>query len=60
MGVWFLASSVGNYIGGRVSSFYEALALPTLFGAVAAFAIGAGVIMFLLVPPIKRMMGRVN
>ena len=60
MGVWFLASSVGNYIGGRVSSFYEAFALPTLFGAVAAFAIGAGVIMFLLVPPIKRMMGRVH
>ena len=43
MGVWFLATSVGNFIGGRVSGLYESLALPTLFGAVAAFAIVAGV-----------------
>ena len=34
MGVWFLATSVGNFIGGRVSSLYESLALPSLFGAV--------------------------
>ncbi len=60
MGVWFLASSVGNYMGGRVSAFYESFALPTLFGAVAAFAIVAGLILFALVPPIKRMMGEVN
>ncbi len=60
MGVWFLASSVGNYMGGRVAAFYESFALPTLFGAVAAFAIAAGLIMFALVPPIKKMMGRVN
>jgi POT family proton-dependent oligopeptide transporter len=60
MGVWFLGSSVGNYIGGRVSAFYESWALPSLFGAVAAFAIVAGIIMFMLVPPIKRMMGEVN
>ena len=36
MGVWFLATSVGNFIGGRVSGLYESLALPSLFGAVAA------------------------
>ncbi|MDQ3212664.1 MAG: peptide MFS transporter [Acidobacteriota bacterium] len=56
MGVWFLASSAGNYIGGRVSAFYESWALPSLFGAVAAFAILAGCIMFALVPPVRRMM----
>jgi POT family proton-dependent oligopeptide transporter len=28
MGVWFLATSVGNYIGGRVSGFYESAPLP--------------------------------
>ena len=58
MGVWFLASSVGNYIGGRVSAFYESWALPSLFGAVAAFAIVAGCIMFALVPPVRRMIRR--
>jgi POT family proton-dependent oligopeptide transporter len=45
MGVWFLGSSVGNYIGGRVGGMYESLPLPTLFGVVAMFGIAAGVLM---------------
>src|SRR5918993_4550875 len=57
MGVWFLATSVGNFIGGRVSSFYESWALPSLFGAVGLFAIGAGILLFLFVKPIKHLMG---
>jgi len=60
MGIWFLATSVGNYIGGRVAGLYESFALPTLFGAVAAFSALAAVVMFALTPWIKRMMGRVN
>jgi POT family proton-dependent oligopeptide transporter len=60
MGIWFLATSVGNYIGGRVSGLYESFALPTLFGAVAAFACVAGLVMFALTPWIKKMMGKVN
>ena len=32
MGVWFLATSVGNFIAGRLSGFYEAMPLPDLFG----------------------------
>jgi len=56
MGVWFLAASVGNFIGGRVSGFYESFALPDLFGTVAAFAIVAGVILFALVPSIRKLM----
>ena len=38
MGVWFLGTSVGNYLGGRAAGFYESMPLPNLFGAVAAFA----------------------
>jgi POT family proton-dependent oligopeptide transporter len=60
MGIWFLATSVGNYIGGRVSGFYESFPLPTLFTAVAVFGVVAAVVMLALTPPIKRMMGRVN
>ena len=60
MGIWFLATSVGNYIGGRVSGFYESFPLPSLFSAVAVFGVVAAVVMFALTPPIKRMMGRVN
>ena len=60
MGIWFLATSVGNYIGGRVAGLYESFALPSLFGAVAAFSVIAALVMFALTPWIKRMMGRVN
>jgi POT family proton-dependent oligopeptide transporter len=54
MGVWFLASSVGNYIGGRLAAFYETMPLPMLFGAVAAFGIGAGIVMLLLAKPMSK------
>jgi POT family proton-dependent oligopeptide transporter len=60
MGVWFLATSVGNFIGGRISALYESWPLPSLFGAVGMFAIGAGILLFLFVRPIKRLMGEVN
>ena len=57
MGVWFLATSVGNFIGGRVASFYESFAVPSLFTAIAVFAIAAGVVLLALVRPINRMAG---
>jgi POT family proton-dependent oligopeptide transporter len=60
MGVWFLATSVGNFIAGRISGFYESLALPMLFGAVGFFAIAAGLLLFVFVKPIKRLMGEVH
>jgi POT family proton-dependent oligopeptide transporter len=55
MGVWFLATAVGNYAGGRVAGLYESLPLPTLMGAVAAFAIVAGLILFVFVRPMRRL-----
>jgi POT family proton-dependent oligopeptide transporter len=60
MGVWFLATSVGNFIAGRVSGFYESMPLPQLFQTVAIVGIVAGIVMLVLSPPIKRMMGEVN
>jgi POT family proton-dependent oligopeptide transporter len=55
MGVWFLATSVGNYIGGRVSSFYESWPLPSLFGAVAMFGIVAGLVLLVFAKPMRRL-----
>ena len=60
MGVWFLSLSIGNYVGGRLAAFYEALPLPTLFGAVGGFAIAGGVLLALLVRPMVRLMGGVR
>ncbi len=57
MGVWFLGSSVGNYIGGRLAGFYEAWTLPSLFGAVTAFSVVAGVLLLLAARP-PRAAGR--
>lgn len=60
MGIWFLATSVGSFVGGTVASYYEALPLPTLFGLVAAFSIGAGLVMALCARPLQRLMGGVR
>jgi POT family proton-dependent oligopeptide transporter len=60
MGVWFLSISIGNYLGGRVASFYEALPLPTLFGVIGALAMAAGVLLALFVRPIVRLMAGVR
>jgi POT family proton-dependent oligopeptide transporter len=58
MGVWFLATSVGNYLGGRMGGLYETFSLPGLFGAVALFAMGAAAVLALLIRPIRRMLER--
>ncbi|HKT81193.1 MAG TPA: peptide MFS transporter [Vicinamibacterales bacterium] len=55
MGVWFLGVSVGNYIGGRIAGLYESMSLPSLFGAVAAFAIVFGVLMWLFSGTLNRL-----
>jgi proton-dependent oligopeptide transporter, POT family len=55
MGFWFLALSAGNYVGGRLAALYEAWTLPSLFGAVAAFGIGAGIVMLLIARPVSRL-----
>lgn len=56
MGVWFLATSVGNFISGRVSGLYEAMALPSLFGTVAAIGIVLGVILILMTPAMRSLL----
>lgn len=58
MGVWFLATSVGSYIGGRVAGLYEAFSLPAIFAAVTGYALLAALVMALLIGPIKRMLAR--
>ena len=56
MGVWFLAASVGNYLGGSVSGYYEKFELPTLLFAVAMSAFVMAGLMFVLSIPMKRML----
>jgi POT family proton-dependent oligopeptide transporter len=54
MGVWFLAASIGSYIGGRVGGLYDTLTLPQIFGALTVFALIATVLMGCAVKPLRR------
>jgi POT family proton-dependent oligopeptide transporter len=56
MGVWFLAASVGNYLGGAVASLYETFALPALFTAITAVALLATLFMAFSIKPLLRML----
>jgi POT family proton-dependent oligopeptide transporter len=58
LGVWFLASSVGNFIGGNVSGFYETFTTDQIFMAVAGFTLVMCIVLALFVKPIKRMLAR--
>jgi POT family proton-dependent oligopeptide transporter len=60
MGVWFLAIAVGNKMAGWIAGFSSTVPLTTLFGGLAAATLGAAVILFILIKPIKSMMGGVK
>jgi len=48
MGFWFLASFFGNYLSGWLGSFYPYMPHRAFFSTMAAVALGAGGVMFLL------------
>jgi POT family proton-dependent oligopeptide transporter len=63
MGVWFLASSIGSKLAGYLSGFFvsdNSWQLTKLYGGIAAGLLLATVILALLTPTIKRLMGRVS
>ncbi|SPF46148.1 Uncharacterized transporter YclF [Candidatus Sulfopaludibacter sp. SbA4] len=60
MGIWFLSTSIGNWLAGEAASVYSSMPLPTLFGSVAAFTIGAALVLALLIKPTVRMMSGVK
>ena len=60
MGVWFLASSVGNFIGGQVAGVFEKFPLPWIFGSVFGVCMVFTLIAVALIRPIRRMMGSVH
>jgi proton-dependent oligopeptide transporter, POT family len=60
LGVWFLGSSVGNYIGGRVSGLFETLPLPQLFGAVFGVCMLFTLAAVIAIRPLRRLMGGVH
>jgi POT family proton-dependent oligopeptide transporter len=62
MGVWFLASSLGSKLAGYLSGFYLANPerLTKLYGGIAVGLLVSAVILAVLTPTVKRLMGRVQ
>lgn len=59
MGIWFLAASVGNLIGGLVGGHVDpenVQQIPQLFTTTTLFLFGAAAILALLIVPIRKMM----
>jgi POT family proton-dependent oligopeptide transporter len=60
MGVWFLASALGNFIGGRIAGLFETFPLPQLFGTVCLTTGASAIILLFLIKPIRSLMGGVH
>jgi POT family proton-dependent oligopeptide transporter len=59
MGIWFLATAVGNLIAGLVGGGVDPERLeqmPKLFTLTTVFITGAAVALALMIVPIRRMM----
>jgi proton-dependent oligopeptide transporter, POT family len=63
MGVWFLASALGSKLAGYLSTFFVSnnpTQLMKLYGGIAVGLLVATVVLALMTPMIKRLMGRVS
>ena len=60
MGIWFTATSFGNLMAGLLAGKMESMGLVQLFGAVAMWTAGAGLLLVLISRPVKRLMGGVK
>jgi POT family proton-dependent oligopeptide transporter len=60
LGVWFLADSVGNKVAGYAAGFISSAPLPQLFGVIAAVCLAASAVAFVMIRPVKGLMGGVK
>jgi POT family proton-dependent oligopeptide transporter len=56
MGLWFLSLSMGNYLAGRLASFYGGLPPRELFQTLGIITLVTAILLALLVRPVSRMM----
>ena len=60
MGIWFMGTALGNWIGGQVGGLFESFPLKQIFLYVFLSSAAAALIMFVLTPWTKRLMGEVK
>jgi POT family proton-dependent oligopeptide transporter len=56
MGVWFLASSVGNYLAGRAVGLTQKMPMESFFLLMTVFPAAIGVFLLVLRKPVQRML----
>lgn len=60
MGIWFMGASLGNWIGGRVGGLFEQFPIKQIFLYVFLTSAAAALLMLVLSPWTKRLMGEVK
>jgi proton-dependent oligopeptide transporter, POT family len=63
MGMWFLATSLGNLVAGLIAGDFDAnnvAAMPGQYMHIVYFSVGLGAILLVLSRPVKKLMGTVT
>jgi proton-dependent oligopeptide transporter, POT family len=63
MGMWFLATSLGNLVASLVAGEFDAnnvAAMPGQYMHIVYFTVGVGVILLCLSRPVKKLMGNIE
>ncbi len=59
MGLWFTMTAIANYLAGMLETMLQGLGIP-LYWFLVCSSIGAGVLLLLLTPVIRRLMHGIN
>ena len=63
MGIWFLATALGNLFAGLFAGEFDpnnVQEMPGLYMGIVQTSIGAGIIMWIFVMPIKKLIGDIK
>jgi POT family proton-dependent oligopeptide transporter len=60
MGIWFLSTSIGNWLAGKAVSLTASMPMLTVFEAVAAFSLVAALLMAIMIKPTVKLMSGVK
>lgn len=60
MGVWYVSLGLGSKLAGKVAGLFDTLPLPRIFGSLFLMTAVAALVLAVLTPRIKRLMGGVR
>ena len=56
MGIWFLATSLGNYMAGRAVGLTQSMSMERYFLLMTIFPVSIGIFLLLVARPIRRLL----